>query len=144
MDDIEELWNNISQQIISDMEAVCKRVEELFKQAIDETIINVYSPNTYVRTYMFRESVKAHYDKNNDVIYVYSDINSGYYSAVDGRDVTPAISYWLEHGHEDDTGIDNAYHNYGERRYLERAEELIKKEYPDLDIEIIDEPPSKV
>lgn len=144
MDDVEELWNNISQQFNSNIKIICKRVEELFKQAIDETIYEAYSPNTYDRTYMFRDSVKAHYDENEDVIYVYSDINTGYYSAVDGRDVTPAISYWLEHGHEDNTGINNAYHSYSGREYLRRAEELIKKEFPDLDIEIVDEEPFKV
>lgn len=93
---------------------------------------------------MFRDSVRCHYDYKNNILYVYSDINTGYYSAVDGRDVTPAISYWLQEGHSDGTGIDNQYHNYQGRNYLEKAEKMIKEKYPDLKLKIVNDLPPTV
>lgn len=117
---------------------------QIFQEAIDQTIYDAYTPNTYKRTYMFRDSVRCHYDYKNNVLYVYSDINTGYYSAVDGRDVTPAISYWLQEGHSDGTGIDNQYHNYQGRNYLEKAEKMIKEKYPDLKLKIVNDSPPTV
>lgn len=116
---------------------------ELFKQALDISVYDMYSPTTYERTYMLRESFVARFNELEGSLYIYSDINTGYYSAVDGRDVSQALQWFIEEGHNDNSGIDNEYHNYAGRHYLEKAKELIEQNYPDIKIEIInDEPPT--
>lgn len=112
---------------------------ELFKTAINDTIYDIYSPTQYTRTYMLRESVVARFNEQEGALYVYSDINTSYYSAVDGRDVSQAIQWFIEEGHNDNSGINNMYHNYSGRHYLEKAQELIKQKFPDLKIEIIND-----
>jgi hypothetical protein len=114
---------------------------ELFKQALDETVYDIKA-TTYERTYMLKNSVVARFNELEGALYVYSDINTSYYSAVDGRDVSQALQWFVEEGHSDDSGINNQYHNYQGRHYLEKAQELIEQNYPDIKIEIInDEPP---
>lgn len=117
------------------------RISELFKQAIQENVYDYYaSPRVYERTYTFINSVKVHLDLESGQLYVYNDLNDGssYYSVVDGSSQYQNISHWIESGHEDSTGIANQYHTYEGRRYLERAKELIMAEFPELEIEIID------
>jgi len=123
---------------VLDLKTIQSRLEQLLKDSIMSEIYSKYSPTTYVRTYMFLESVRAYVNDMGE-IYVYSDVNTGYYSAVSGEDVSSSISGWLEGGHSDNTGINNQYHNYTPRLYLEKAYSLIKSEYPMLRVSIIDD-----
>jgi len=109
----------------------------LFKQALDETVYSAYSPSVYKRTYMLLNSVRVTEDISTGDLYVFSDINTGYYSAVDGSDQSMNINKWVEYGHHD--GGTGEYHDYSGRGFLERAEELIKNEFPYLNIEIVND-----
>jgi len=121
------------------LKSIQSRVEALFKQGIDESIYQYYTPVEYKRSYMFLNSVKAHIDLATGKMYVYSDINTGYYSAVTGEDVSDSISTWLQRtGHYDGKGS-GQYHSYQKRGYLQRCYELIHNEFPDLEVEIIEE-----
>jgi hypothetical protein len=133
---MDALWSQIESQYQSELNKIGDRVVQLFKQAIEEKIYNYYEPTVYERTYMFLESVKYHYNWQDGSLFVFSDINTGYYSVVDGSDQTQNISKWLEYGHNDGRG-NGQYHNYEGRGYLERAYELIKNEYPNLEVKII-------
>lgn len=149
MDREEEKWleEQIKKYQAELIKGVQKRLVELFKQALDETVYDYYQPSVYDRTYMLKESVRTHYDSKKNTVYVYPDINYGYWSAVDGRDVSAAVPYWVQEGHDDGIGIkkkgENQYHRYEGRHYLERAKELIDKEFKDsgIKVEIINEQP---
>ena len=122
------------------LESIKSRVEELMKEAIQTEIYDAYTPvsNGYQRTYTFLNSVVAKINPEGN-IFVHVDLNEGsqYYSAVDGSPQYSNISNYLESGHSDSTGINNMYHNYSSTSYLEKASELIKEEFPGLNIQII-------
>jgi hypothetical protein len=122
------------------------RLVELFKQALEETVYDYYNPTTYERTNRLKDSVTVKFDNATNTLYIYPDITNGYVSAVDGRDVSLAVPYWIQSGHSDNTGINNQYHSYEGRDYLQRAKELIDKEFKEygFDIEIINDQPSRV
>jgi hypothetical protein len=63
---------------------------------------------------------------------------------VDGRLTSSIVPWLVEMGHKDDTGIQNAYHDYSGRRFLELAKELITSKYPDLKCEIINDRPISI
>lgn len=115
-------------------------VKKLYSQAIDETVYQAYSPTTYERTYQLKDRVSCKLEGNKLIVYTDID-NMEYTSAVDGRDVTSAVPYFVLGGHSDDTGIDNMYHNYPGRNFLQRSKELIKQKYPELEIVIINDTP---
>jgi len=120
------------------LESIKARVEEIMKDAIQSEIYDKYSPTIYQRTFTFLNSVKAHINPEGN-IYLYVDINEGsqYYSAVDGSPQFMNIGNYLEGGHRDSTGYGGEYHDYKPRLYLEKASELISKEFPELQIMIV-------
>jgi len=133
-----DLEAELQKQIDLYLKNISERVTKLMTDAIQQSIYDEYSPTTYKRTYTFLNSVNAHINPDGN-IFVYVDINEGtqYYSVVDGSSQYMNISNYLEGGHSDSTGINNEYHNYGARNYLEKAEELIHNEFKELNIEII-------
>lgn len=120
-----------------------EEIKELFEKAIQSSIYDYYTPKYYNRNYTFLNSVVTHLDIENNTLYVYSDINEGdeYYSAVDMSPQFQNINNWLEDGHSDGIGIKvpkfNQYHEFEGRNFLEKAEELIKEQFPDYNIKII-------
>jgi len=137
---MDNLRAEFQMQIDLYLKSIQKEVENLFKQGIQEAIYDYYTPvvGGYHRTDMFKNSVRTHIDLATGKMYVYSDINNGYYSAVTGADVTGSISNWLEHGHSDGRG-GGAYHTYTPRNYLEKCFELIHNKFPELILKIIEE-----
>jgi len=138
---MDNLRAEFQMQIQLYLKSIEPEIQSLFKQGIQEAIYDYYTPvsNGYSRTYMFLNSVRTHVDLATGKMYVYSDINTGYYSAVSGEDTTSSISNWLNQGHSDSTGIGGQYHNYTPRNYLSRCYELINNKFPFLDLEIIEE-----
>ncbi|HEY5588422.1 MAG TPA: hypothetical protein VIK86_05635, partial [Candidatus Paceibacterota bacterium] len=57
------------------LESIQTRIAELFKESIQESIYDYYSPTEYNRTNMFLESTKTHIDLETGIMYVYSDLN---------------------------------------------------------------------
>jgi predicted ATP-binding protein involved in virulence len=142
---VDDLQAQFKQQIDEYLASIQDRIQELFQQGIQESIYNYYpDPIQYDRNYTFLNSVKAHIDLENGIMYVYNDLNEGsqYYSAVDGTSQFQNISNWLENGHNDGIGEsipkENQYHQFEGRRYLEHCRDLIQSEFPDLQIKILD------
>ena len=142
---MDDLQAQFRQQIDEYLMTIQNKVEELFKEAIQESIYDYYTPipeehGGYHRNYTFLNSVTAHIDMKSGIMYVYSDLNEGsqYYSAVDGSPQFQNIGHWMESGHSDNTGYGGQYHQFEGRNYLERAKELINQEFPDLQIQILD------
>lgn len=137
MDDIDTQFQGMMDAYL---ESIKGRLEELMKEAIQQTIYDAYTPveNGYQRTYTFLNSVVAKINPEGN-INLYVDLNEGsqYYSTVDGSPQYSNISEYLEGGHSDSSGINNMYHNYSPTSYLEKASELISQEFPGLNIEIV-------
>lgn len=127
-------------KILLSIQDDCK---ELLEDAIQTEVYDAYDPIEYERTYALNNSVNSHIN-TDDELYVFTDTNEGlYYSAVDGRDVSVAVPHFVNSGHTDNTGINNQYHNYEGRNFLEKAKELIDKKFG-CDCEVIDDVPPKV
>lgn len=140
---MEEIWAEIEGHLQATLNSIGEDVVKLFKQAIQTEIYDYYEPTAYERTDMFINSVTFRYNWEDSALLVFSDINTGYYSAVDGSDQSENITNWLEDGHSDGIGSSeekkNQYHQFEGRHFLEEAERLIKKKYPFLEVEIFNE-----
>ena len=132
---MDDLWGEVEAQYQSQLDNIGDEVVKLMKQSVQECIYDYYQPVEYQRTNMFLDSVTFHHNWRDGSLFVFSDINTGYYSAVDGSDQSMNINKWLEYGHSD--GGTGEYHNYEGRNFLERARELIKNKYPELNVEIV-------
>lgn len=109
----------------------------LFQQSIEICVYQYYNPKVYMRTFNLLNDIDFKFEGNKLVIYSNSR-EMDYRSLVDGSDVSNYVSQWVESGHNDDSIVQNQYHHYEGRNYLEYAKELIRNEY-DLDVEIIND-----
>lgn len=125
------------------LENIKEEIKKIFQEAIYEAVYERYEPITYERNFILRDAIGIEIKDN--CLYIYNDINEAFYtSAVDGRNVNALVPWLIEMGHKDDTGINNVYHNYAGRRYLEVAKEMIMAKYPELKIEIIKDRPINI
>ncbi|MDV3428476.1 MAG: hypothetical protein LIR50_15900 [Bacillota bacterium] len=109
----------------------------LFQQSIEICVYQYYNPKVYMRTFNLLNDIDFKFEGNKLVIYSNSR-EMDYHSLVDGSDVSNYVSQWVESGHNDGSIVQNQYHHYEGRNYLEYAKELIRNEY-DLDVEIIND-----
>jgi hypothetical protein len=137
MKDFELDLKDFDTQILEDIK---NDLKYLYRKAIQESVYDRYSPTEYVRSYELRDSIRVEF--KDGALYIFNDINDLYYeSAIDGRLTSSIIPYLVEGGHKDDTGIHDAYHDYGGRHFLEVAKEMITSKYPDVKCEIINDKP---
>lgn len=149
LDDEKELQRMWEEYLKEQLPIVKQRCIEIFRRAIDENIYKYYDPhgeNYYHRTYRLLDTIDA--KLNNDgslLVYCDTDNMPDYWSAVDGRDIPGEnVAYWVQWGHDDDSPLINQYHHYTPRNFLQRAQELIQNEYPELDVKIISDTPPLV
>lgn len=139
IDDENFIKECIEEYIHDTLEEFQDKINQIFKDALNSELYNIYTPNTYERNYNLLNSVKTHIDYNNNSLYVYCDINEGmYFSNVTGEDVGQYLSDWLMGtGHHDNSSIMNEYHNYNFRDVLQVAKDRIESE-TGLEVEIVD------
>jgi hypothetical protein len=132
------------------------QVSEILKLAILQSVYQSYSPNTYIRTYQLYNQIKYEVRKNgkDSVLVVFIDTSKmAYESAKDGRDVTEAVPFWVNDGHQarnytPPAGTENnQFHRYflrnEPRHYLELAQTLIEQQLG-FKVEIIKDVPAIV
>lgn len=139
MDDIDFQMQQILQEQIS---ILSNKVRQIFKEVIQSVIYDSYTPTIYERTYQLPNAINIEVNNDELIVYIDGDLLS-YYSAVDRRNVSPAVPYFLESGHSDDSGIDNMYHNYPSRNYLEEVKNRIVSELG-LECRVINDKPYQV
>lgn len=128
----------IQKQVQLGLQRIKSRVIQIFKESIQQELYNRYNPEDYDRTYQMLESVDVIVKGNSIIVYNNPDLmTQGYKSAVDGTDVTPYITKFLQ-GHDDSSSINNMYHHYPQANYLEVAKQRIESELG-LKCEIINE-----
>lgn len=129
------------------LRSIQKRCVEILQEEIYKSVYLKYDPIEYERTYQLLQNIISEIDLKDSAIYIRLDTdNSVYTSAVDGSPQTENVPFFLNYGHTDGTGIDNMYHNYPARRFMEKAARRIRKEFgirvaiiKDISIEYIDE-----
>lgn len=138
--DDEKFIKECMKEYINDtLEEFKNKINEIFKDSLNIGLYNIYTPSTYERTYNLINSVRTYIDYNNNNLYVYCDVNEGtYFSNVTNEDIGQYLPEWLmDTGHNDNTMIDNEYHNYEVRSVLGIAKNRIEYE-TGLVVDIVD------
>jgi hypothetical protein len=140
---------DISNELEKEFEKYLKSIEQKCRQILEECILDVYmsyDPVQYIRTEQLLNSVNTKIEKNK--LYVFIDTSiMRYYSAVDGRNVTEAVPYWINYGHHREIeGPIPMYDDYPDEFqgnfFIEVAAKRIKEELG-VEVKIIrDKPPT--
>ena len=148
--DEDELFGNIADQYQVSLNGIAEEVKILFQEAIQESIYDVSDPirrGWYQRTNDFENSVDVLIDINGE-LFVYIDTSKlNYFSVVNysqtNKNVSDIVPWLLEEGHHNGS-LNDLYHNYDKRGYLENAEEKILSAFPGLVVTIINEEPDGI
>lgn len=132
---ISETIKEMKDQYLQDIVQDC---QQIYKDNIEKMVYDMYSPTQYVRTYDMENSVT--FKLEGDTIFIYNDTNKmDYYSAVTGDSVSGnAVVNYVNYGHNDYSPINNNFHHYLERNFLEQTKEDIENKY-NIKVEIVDE-----
>lgn len=148
MDNSDELYfqEQLQEYKLQYLKEIADDCLELFREAIDEAVYGSYTPTWYPRTRKLFDNCT--YKIENDELYIYVDIDAITYNSWvsyndTGKEVGSAVPYFVESGHMDRSGIENQYHDYEPRYYLERAKSKILLKYG-FEVEIINDKPSMV
>lgn len=106
---------------------IIEDAKKISKENIDSEVYS-YSPNTYKRTYNLKNSITSKIDGTEGIIYFDENLMD-YRSAVTGENVNKYVPKWVDQGHSDSTGIDNMYHNYKGRDFVDKSIEKIEEKY---------------
>lgn len=143
---MDELWAEIESQYKDELRKISDRVVQLMQEAIQETVYDVSDPNMtwYERTESFKNAVDVKFDNDGDLIVYINTSRLNLYSWVNFKQTenesSEIVPWLLEEGHHGQNGY-GMYRNYSGRHYLEVAQEKISREFPELDIQIINEQP---
>ncbi len=132
--EFEQELDNESNKILKEIQSDTK---EILKKSIMQNVYSFYTPKAYERNFYLLNNINSHLDENKGDLYTFIDSNYGYFSVLDGRDVSQYVPYWVNEGH--DMSIFNAGYYEG-RHYLELAKQLIDSKY-NCDCEIINDEP---
>jgi len=148
--DEDELWESIAGQYQVNLNGIAEEIKLLFQEAIQETIYDVSDPirtGWYPRTDNFKKSVEVGFDELGN-LFIYIDTSQlNYYSVVNysqtNKNVSDIVPWLLEEGHHNGS-LNDLYHNYDKREYLENAYEKIQSAFPDLLLTIINIEPDRI
>lgn len=140
-----DIEGEVNKEFHAYLNKIADQIQEIMIKAIILSVYRRYNPVEYKRTYALAQCVSVKIDTNKNVLLAYVDENKlDYFSAVDGRAVTPLVPYIIEEGHNDDYPyVFHMYHHYPARRYLEMARDMIVTQLG-IDVEIIKTPPQYV
>jgi hypothetical protein len=140
------MWSEIERQYKNELKKISDRIVKIFQEAIQEAIYNESNSQMtwWNRSNDLKDSVSAKIDNDGKLLVYINTDKLNYYSYVNfektDKETSEIVPWLLEHGHHGSYGK-GMYKNYEGRNYLELAYEKIKNEFPELELEIIDEMP---
>lgn len=140
MDEIEEFEQYAMQQIQEQIQQMVEDANKTLKKNVMEEIYNNYSPQQqYRHTYDLINSVNEEIEDVQGYIY-FDNGKLHYRSAVTGENVSPYVPYWLDKGHNDSSPINNLYHHYPAKNFLQKTIDELESKYGKGCFEVIGNP----
>lgn len=124
LDDLAQFRASVGSSV--DLKSIGIRCLEILKEEIQKNVYGAYDPTVYERTGQLIDGLYFDVEADGSIL-IQWDIVS-YVSVVDGSDQSDNVVNFVNYGHKDNSGIDNMYHNYPGRGFLESASERMAKE----------------
>jgi hypothetical protein len=118
--DIAELELEFS-KYLSSIAAEC---EQILRDAIYDDVYMSYDPKVYERNEQLLNNIDMEMGTDGAIRLFFSGLN--YRSEVDGSDQSDNVPFYINDGHIDGTGINNMYHTYPKRHFMEDAAKKIR------------------
>ena len=115
-----------------------KRCEQILREEIEKLVYDSYDPSMYERTFSLLEAVDSRVNENGELLIYINEGALDYFSVVDGSNQSKNVPFYLNYGHQDSTGIDNMYHTYPARNFIESAAKRMSDEFG-MKVEIIND-----
>lgn len=127
---VEKEFSKVGEQTASEV------MKEIIKN-VDKNLYNAYTPLEYIRTKNLKNSIIINRQNKNEYLVEFEPLTNIKFS-VTGEDVSNYVAKWQNDGHTDNTGIDNMFHNYPSRNYIEETIKNINEKYGENVVEKVD------
>jgi hypothetical protein len=135
-----EYLNKIIKEYNKMVKQMSERIEQIWKEVIQNEVYDVYDPKEYERTFQLRDKVTS--KLVNDTLYVYADVDNMEYFSF-GRQDKPvsadAVIHFLDVGHDTYApfeGDTDMLRHYPARHIIEKFANRVKQEYPEYKIQV--------
>lgn len=121
-------------------EKITKDTEIALKINVQSMVYNSYTPIEYERNRSLINSItsKIEGEVGQGIVYFNEGILD-HVSAVSGENIGILLPMFLDGGHQDDSNINNMYHNYPKRDFMQKTVDEINNKYGEGSIELIDD-----
>lgn len=134
-DDWKELEEYLFQQTQQLTKEMTQDANKILRKNVKSEVYDNYTPTTYSRSKSLQNSITS--DEIEGITY-FDDSKLNYKSNVTKEDVSQYVPKFLDSGHKDDSGINNAYHNYPAKKFMEKTKRELEEIYGDGCCEIVD------
>ena len=128
--------------IIFEMEKEIAKIthaaEKLLKKNVQSELYDNFKPSVYKRTNELKNSITSKIDINEGVVF-FDEQKINHTSVVNDEPVGKFTPKWTDMGHHDSTRIDNKFHNYPEKNYVDRTIKELEQKYGEGCVEKIDD-----
>lgn len=132
-------WKELEKYLFQQTQQLTKEMTQdankLLKKNVKSKVYDNYTPTTYTRTKDLQNAITS--DENEGITY-FDDSRLNYKSNVTKKNVSEYVPKFINSGHKDDSGINNAYHNYPDRRFMEKTKRELEEIYSEGCCEIVD------
>jgi hypothetical protein len=132
---LNELESEVHIICIEQLQLIQEDAEQILREAIQSRVYDYYQPTYFTpRGSQLKDNVKSELRVSmvGDTLYVYVDTTAlDFESHYSMENVSNLVPKWVNEGHMDETGIDNQFHSYEGRQYLQEALEELRIKYED-------------
>jgi hypothetical protein len=111
--ELAEFEKYVSQELEQQKKLAIEKTEEVLKEKVQKNLYEAYTPKAYTRTNNLKDSIS----KDDNRVY-FDEKKLNHTSKVSGQPVK-LVPQYTNFGHKDDSGIDNMYHDYPNRHFIE-------------------------
>lgn len=133
--ELDEFEKYLRSELEIEKKKAIEKTEEVLKEKVQKKLYDAYTPKKYVRTNNLKNSITK---GTNKVFFDKSKLN--HTSTVTGEGVK-LVPQYTNFGHKDDSGIDNMFHDYPSRHFVEDTikEMESNEEFNIFDFEMIND-----
>ncbi|GCD11411.1 hypothetical protein [Clostridium tagluense] len=120
----------------NEIKVITRDAEKLLKKNVQSELYSQYIPKAYTRTNELKNSIVSRIDSTGGAVYFDNTLMN--HTDASGNDVGMFVPKWTDMGHKDNTGIDNLYHSYEGRNYVDKTILELEAKYGEGCVEKID------
>lgn len=115
-------------EAMKEVKEVTEDADRLLKKNVQSELYDNYTPKVYTRTNELKKSITSKIEATEGITY-FDESKLNHTSVVTGEPSGKYVPMWTDQGHKDSTGIENKFHNYEGRNFIDKTINELEEKY---------------